>query len=212
VAVVVAVKLVAIVLLRCVVLCSDEKKNKWRENEGDRSRAVDGRISPSDASTVVMGSKSKSKSTPMNDKAMRHNSVRSFPKKNYGDTIWSRYLGVNRRDLSPRPSGSQTPDVTPPCTPERSTPERSPSKDNWLSSQNKNKCLISPLSSNTLRRKSQERARIHRPQPLGIEACLSNNRNETRREREDMFMSFRTAVISETFTGDRLKAPDLHEI
>jgi len=181
--------------MRCSVL--GRKKNKSRENH------------PSDASTVVMGTKSKS--AFINGKAIKDNSVRA-PKKT-SDTIWNRYLSRKRRDLSPRLSVSQTPDRTPPCTPERSTPvrsvhERFPRKDDWSSINNGNRNLISPLSSNILGQDLQESAHIHQSQLLGIEACLYKTRNETRRGRENMFMSFSTAVRSEVFTVEDLKPPN----
>jgi len=180
--------------MRCSVL--GRKKKKAIENDLS-----------SDASTIVMGSKSKP--TSIDGNIIKHKSARPLKKK--CDSLWNRYLGRSRRDLSPRRFGSQTPDITPPCTPERLTPrrltlERSPRKDDWSSTNNRNRNLISPSSSNILRQSSQEGAHIYDRQLLGIEACLSNTRIETREKRENMFMSFRTAVNSEIFTVEKLKA------
>lgn len=179
--------------MRCSVL--GRKKKKAIEND------------ISDASTIVTGSKSKPMS--IDGDIIKHKSTKTQKKKS--DSLWNRYLGRSRRDLSPRRFGSQTPDITPPCTPERHTPgrstvERSPRKDDWSSINNRNRSLIKTSSSNTSRQSSQERAHIYDSQLLGIEACLFNTRNETRRKRENMFMSFRTAINSEIFTVEDVKA------
>jgi len=197
--------------MRCSVL--GRKKNKRTEKEfqtfSTSFRDTSGRISPSEASTVVMGSKSKSrskskpesssksKSTTMNDEAIKKYSSKSCLKKSFGRSIWSRYLGETpRRNLSPRRSCPQTPERTPPCT-----PERTPAQDTGLSN------LNSPPRMNTLGQNPQMMVDVFQSQLLGIEACLPTSQNGTTIERKDMFISFRTAVLSEILTVEDSSLP-----
>jgi len=178
--------------MRCSVL--GRKKSKKRV-EGGGNISAGGRCSPSDASTVVMGSQSK--------QTIPHGCVigkklKYHPKKSFGSNMWRRLGDSKRRYLSPTRSCSRMAEKTPPCTPERST-----TKDAWSSNLNKNRHLSNPPWSNQLQLKPQERVRVFQPQPLGIEACLRPSQSEKRSDAENMFMSFRTAVSSEVLTIDK---------
>jgi len=172
--------------MRCSVL--GRKKNK--ESKRGKIKSPSGRCSPTDA-TVVTGSLTKSKSKK--DSLIRHNTEDKLFSQNYF-----------RRNLSPRPSRTLAEEITPPCT-----PERSPTKNNWSTRSNCNRHLDSPPWSGTLKQQ-QDDALILQPHLLGIEACLPKSKNKMRRQRHDMFLSFRSAVSAEILSVEESNC--LHEI
>jgi len=185
--------------MRCSVL--GRKKNKEGKKDVRRIKLSSGRCSPSDASTVVTGSKSKSKSKSksVKDTLIRHNTELSFPKKTLSQNIWSRCLSqVSRGNSSPRRTSTEV--ITPPCTPERSLKQ-----DNWSTKSNFNRHLNTPPWSGAFEQQQGSSVLIFQPQPLGIEACLPTIQNDTKRRRDDMFLSFRSAVSSEILSVQESK-------